>query len=228
MSYLWKPVAAAILFGLLMLPASAQKQKQSVDSWVKYASPSAGFSVEFPSEPEEATVEFTANARTYYGVGAGIESDRYAYLVVGVDFSREADVSLENLPDVLRPGDGGRVVYKKDISLGEFRGREYKIVSPRGTLVHRAYIARKWVYQLAVQASPGAFETERDKIKRFFASFVITDRQARRAPARGVSEPTGALAQWRAISPHRLWCSCHAPASSPEAFGRRRARRGRG
>src|SRR5205085_190389 len=101
----------------------------------------------------------------------GLERDRTAYILSCIEFVGEAGLSIDELPEVLRSAQEGRVLNKRELRLQGYDGREYTIQNDRGTLIHRTYVINRWVYQLAVQTR--RLKNARRNIDRFFESFHI-------------------------------------------------------
>ena len=174
---------SALLSTLILLASASPAASQTgagESSWTKFAG--AGFSALFPSEPQAFTYSDPQKTRPdsylaragggFYFVAAiahrGAERASQPSLR-----ERFFDAMQRDMLEHWKKGIKANFIYKRDITLGAHRGREFGVESPRYAGVLRMYLTEKRFYAVAFfryNDAPLSSEGER-----FLDSFEIDE-----------------------------------------------------
>jgi len=179
-------MAAALLFGCLLVFQTMTVTAQTPPEWSLVAPAGEGFSVRMPVKPDEQTDRvplegFTYQTRLYTSADP---SDRMFYMVVMQEFSSivsalEATKRFDNFMTGFNEGmvktmgtNGATLEFKqgRDLDLKGHLGRQYTLTLGSKPGVLRAFDSKNRIYVLiAIGGADG-----NTNINRFFDSFEIT------------------------------------------------------
>jgi len=179
---------AGLVSLLLLLAASAAFPRPAfqIDDWIVLAPAGEGFAIKLPVKPEIETQRVPVMGNTYLLrlYTSSDERTGLLYMVVMQEYPSVTGVltpaaRLEKFMDGFKKGlgeslaaaSGGKfdLVPDRDLSLGNYRGRQYKLSVAETRGLVRAYDAGRRVYLLMVMGA----EEKNSAAVRFFDSFEI-------------------------------------------------------
>ncbi len=154
--------------------AAEASTQAGADAFTMFEGPNGLFTASYPGTPKEMKQSVTSE---------GTAVDLYSYMLEQEDALY--NVMYSNIPEgsagdpaAMLEGAIANIPYtiedSKDITLGEYQGKELKYSAPVGsdtiTFYHRVYIAGDYVYQLQAVSESGERTPE---INTFFNSFAL-------------------------------------------------------
>ncbi len=149
--------------------------------WQSFSPADGGFSVLMPGQPtqKKQTLNTPAGDINTYFYTSTQDGGKVNYTVSYVDLPKgventPAPVLLEAMASGLVGDNRVKVVSEQAIKLGDYPGRAFKIQAPDNALiVHRAYLVKQRIYQIAVQVPQAQEKTLSGDVDRFFNSFKL-------------------------------------------------------
>lgn len=145
------------------------------DAFTTFEDPNGMFTASYPGTPKEMKQSVSSEGTAIDLYSYMLEQEDALYNVMYSDIPEAGNTD----PAAMLQGAVSNIPYtiedSKDITLGEYMGKELKYSAPLGsdtiTFYHRVYIAGDRIYQLQAVSGTGERTPEIDK---FFESFALT------------------------------------------------------
>ncbi len=166
----------------IVQPGQAQSPTQAAKvQWQSFSPADGGFSVLMPGQPtqKKQTLNTPAgNIDTYFYTSTQ-DGGKINYTVSYVELPKGVEkmsppVLLEAMANGLMGDSRVKVLSEQTIQLGDYPGRAFKIEAPdKALIMHRAYLVKQRIYQIAVQVPQAQEKTLSGDVDRFFNSFKL-------------------------------------------------------
>ena len=172
-----KACYAAVFILLLITPLFAVVQERQ---WGKLTVKDNSFTIMMPGKPifsqrDEKTADGAShifNASAY----PGMSFTEYTVRAITDEFDSQFDTRLDDLCDALVKESNLKVVSRKEISLGTYRGREITAISEMRSAKARVYVNGRRAFVVLATVPPGSRNTE--DIEKFLDSFEINPKSS--------------------------------------------------
>lgn len=163
-------------------PGQAQSSMQAAQAqWQSFSPTEGGFSVLMPGQPtqKKQTLNTPAGDINTYFYTSTQDGGKINYTVSYVELPKGVEkmsppVLLEAMASGLIGDNRVKVVSEQAIKLGDYPGRAFKIEAPdKALIMHRAYLVKQRIYQIAVQVPQAQEKTLAGDVERFFNSFKV-------------------------------------------------------
>lgn len=163
-------------------PGQAQSSVQVAQAqWQSFTPTDGGFSVLMPGQPSQKkqTLNTPAGDINTYFYTSTQDGGKINYTVSYVDLPKGVEkmsppVLLEAMASGLMGDNRVKVLSEQTIQLGDYPGRAFKIEAPdKALIMHRAYLVKQRIYQIAVQVPQAQEKTLTGDVERFFNSFKV-------------------------------------------------------
>jgi hypothetical protein len=169
------------VFCLLLTGASAQKiTAVSKDAWKEFVSEEGGFKVRVPILPTRSVTKMDLPIGKSDLIQYRVLTRNIAYSVTFVDFPsvvtdrEEIQLRYDGAVAKVLSGGGNRLISQKDITLGEYIGRESQIESAGTIQTYRNFIIKQRFFILATITAKNPEASLANLKNKFFESFAIT------------------------------------------------------
>jgi hypothetical protein len=146
-------------------------------SWQEYTNAEGRFHVLFPGTPTRDTVPPPSRLKAgskprVVSFTAGTPDATYSVALEDFGGSESPEQFIEKQRAELSAGHGGKLVSEKDVTVGQYKGKEFVVEVPnRGTAHMRFIVAERRLYKLMATGARTA--PDQGEVSRFFGSFGI-------------------------------------------------------
>lgn len=184
-----KVLLRSLLWGLLVgcYPVVAPVQAElpvvqlAQSEWQQFTDSQGGFTILMPVTPaqKKQTQESALGPLDLYSFAASLDEGSVSYVVSYNDFPREVlELPPEILLDSFRSGfiadRNVRLLDEKEITLGNYPGREFKLEIPgKASVTHRVYLVKERLYQLVTEVPLDREQDLSDDTEKFLDSFQL-------------------------------------------------------
>ena len=150
-------------------------------AWAPFESTTGGFRVEMPGKPTEQVqqLDTVGGAISNYIYSTTTNNGTVKYTVSYLDLPQMAQLApasliLESIMGGIAEDAQSQVMEERAVSLAEHSGREIKITNAQQAIVvHRAFLVKQRVYQIAVEVPAAQEKTFAAESDRFLKSFKL-------------------------------------------------------